>query len=283
MGKGNLSTAHKWVLALLVLVPLAIILLKWGRLPTADFLQAHVSLTDMPAKLHRRLFYVLFVPMGAILVVLCRLTLGIRVLGPFRSILLGVAFQFTGVVLGLVFLSVVVASIVFVRPVLKAMKLPYFGRVSVLLSLVCVLIIATMMLGDWTGFDTLITAARFPIIVLCLLGDGFTKTVNREGYRSALWRGATTAVVAMVLFYLSQLHWLRQLLLHYPEILLAQIGGIMIISEYFDFRLLAWMNPTPVEGVGEDDDDTSEDAPLVLRQGTLTRRSEETVCRSQVG
>ncbi|MBN2021273.1 MAG: hypothetical protein JW809_00625 [Pirellulales bacterium] len=243
MGKGNLTTQHKWLVALLVGLPLALILWKYGPLPGGGFLREHLSLSDVPERLHRRLIYVSFVPLGALLVVFCRLTLGIRVLGPFRSILLAVAFQFTGIVMGLVFLAVAIGAIVGIRPLLKAMKLPYFGRVSVLLSLMSVIIIATLLLAEWCDSAMLLQVSHFPIIVLCLMGDGFARTLLKEGPRSALWRGATTAVIGIVLTLISQTPWVRQLLLMNPELLLLQIGGIVVISEFLDLRLLAWMNP----------------------------------------
>ena len=253
-GKGNLETSHKWALALLVVVPLLVTGLKWDVLPTADYLRQYVSLAELPAETHGRLAYVLFVPLGAILVVLCRLTLGIRVLGPFRSILLAVAFQITGILVGMAFLVVVIVVIVIVRPPLKAMRLPYFGRVSVLLSLISVIVIATILLGEWIGSGLLHRVAYFPIVVLCLTGDAFARTLVKEGAVSALWRGAMTATVAALLTFLSQLDWLRHLLLAYPELLVLQIGAIVAISEYLDLRLLQWLNPS---ADGEEDEERS--------------------------
>jgi len=243
LGKGNLTTSHKWGLSLLILLPLLLIALKWDGSPLSAPLQRYVSLAGLPEGTHGRLGYVLFVPLGAILVVLCRLTLGIRVLGPFRSILLAVAFQITGIILGLLFLTVAIGAVVGARPVLQAMRLPYFGRVATLLSFMSVIIIATILLADWTGSDLLGRVAYFPIVVLCLTGDAFAKTVAKEGVWSALWRGGMTAFVAVLLTGLSHLEWLRGLLLAYPELLVLQIGGIVAVSEYLDLRLLQWLNP----------------------------------------
>ena len=241
--KGSLSTAHQWILAGLLVLPLAVVVGKWSAIPTSEFLSRTISLADLPARMHGRLEYVLFVPMGAILVVLCRLTLGIRLLGPFRSILLGVAFQITGILAGLLFLVPVIASIVGIRPTLKAMRLPYFGRVSVILSLVSAIMIVMMLLGNFLDADSLRHVAYFPIVVLCLVGEGFARTLAKEGAPSALWRGSMTVAVAILLTWLSQVPALRRLLLEYPELLVVQIGGIIAISEFFDLRLLRWMNP----------------------------------------
>ncbi|OHB68671.1 MAG: hypothetical protein A2V70_07120 [Planctomycetes bacterium RBG_13_63_9] len=228
---------------MVVVLPLVVAAGKCSVFPTSDFLSRAVSLADVPVEMHRRLQYVLFVPLGAILVVLCRLTLGIRVLGPFRSILLALAFQITGILQGIAFLVVVVAAIVGIRPTLKAMRLPYFGRVSVILSLVSVIIVFAMLLASWVEVESLRRVAYFPLIVLCLVGDSFSRILVKEGPRSALWRGTMTILVGVLLTCLAAMPVLRQLLLDYPELLIAQIGCIVVVCEFLDWRLLQWMNP----------------------------------------
>lgn len=250
--KGKLTKAHLWILAGLVVIPLAVALWKCSALPSSEFLSRTLSLEDVPLKMHHRLYYILFIPVGAILVVLCRLTFGIRLLGPFRSILLGVAFQITGIIAGILFLIPVIAAIASIRPSLKAMRLPYFSRVSVILSLISAIMIGLILMGNWLDNDSLRRVAYFPIVVLCLIGEGFARTMIKEGSLSALWRGSMTIVIAVLLAWLSQMESLRHVLLNYPELLIAQIGCIIAISEFFDWRLLQWMNP------GYDEEDAME-------------------------
>ena len=107
LGKGNITGHHQRALILLMAIPLSLILLKIPFHPFSEFLSQTLSLSHVDPSMQWRIQYVLFVPFGALLVVLTRLTLGIRVLGPFRSILLAIAFQVTGVLYGLVFLTIV--------------------------------------------------------------------------------------------------------------------------------------------------------------------------------
>jgi len=246
LSKGNLSGKQKLVVAVLFIVPLLVILGKWSVLPTSEFLMRFFTVNEIPKEMQHRIRYILFVPFGAILVVLFRLTLGIRVLGPFRSILIAVAFQITGILLGLIFLMIVIAVIVCIRPLLKAIRLPYFGRVSVILSAVALMMVIVFLCSGSLGFESLRRAAYFPIVVLCLTGEGFARTLTREGLRSAMWRGAMTAFVAVLITLLSQIPGFEYLLLRFPELLIVEIGCIVIIAEFFDLRLLQWLNPPPV-------------------------------------
>ena len=243
--KGNLSGGRKWFLIALLGVPILIVLGKVLDLPLSDSLSRVFSLVNIPDEMHARVRYLLFVPLGALFVVFTRLTLGIRLLGPFRSILIAVAFQITGILFGLVFLIMVVAVVVVLRPLLKTIQLPYFARVSVILSTVAAIMVLALLVGNWLGVESLHTWAYFPVVVLSLTGEGFARTLGREGTRSAMWRGAMTVLVAILITLISSVPRVQQLLLRFPEFLVLQIGLIVVIAEFFDLRLLQWINPPP--------------------------------------
>ena len=120
---------------MLLLLPLALIALKQFG-PQAEWLSETLTLQTLPEKLQRSAAHILFLPLAAIFVVLCRLTFGIRVLGPFRAILLAWAFQYTGAWIGALLLVVTVAAMVTLRKPVSNLKLPYFARISVMLSAV---------------------------------------------------------------------------------------------------------------------------------------------------
>jgi hypothetical protein len=245
LSRGNLTGKRKWVVLVLLLVPLASIAVKCLDLPGADLLTKALTLSSVPPEIQGRLGYVLFVPLGAVMVVFFRITLGIRLLGPFRSILLAVAFQVTGIPLGLLFLGIVVGVVVAIRPLLRAIRLPYFARVSTTLSAVAAIMMVSIVAGQALHVDALHRVAYFPIVVLCLTGDGFARTLRREGFRSALWRGAMTALVAVLISAVSSIRGFQGILVRYPELLVLEIGLIIVLSEFFGYRLFGGFNPAP--------------------------------------
>jgi hypothetical protein len=232
-----------WVIAILVLVPLAIMVGKWSALPTSPFLMAWASLAPYPAYVHEGARHILYVPLGAMLVVFCRLTLGIRILGPFRSVLLAVAFQVTGKWMGLLFLAAVMVIVLAVRPLLRHLRMPYFGRVSAILSIVAAVMVFTLVAGAVLKETALLHVASLPIVVLCLMGEGLARTLTREGVPSALWRGTMTALLAVAITAISEIGAVRGLLIEYPEVLILQIGCVLFIARFMNFRLIEWVNP----------------------------------------
>ncbi len=241
--KGNLAQRHQWTLGLFIGLSAILMIGKMPWIGTSDFLTRYMSLASVPEAMQGRVSHLLFVPFGALLVVFFRLTLGLRLLGPFRSVLLAVAFQITGIALGLVFLTVVVSVIVVIRPFLKEIRLGYFGRVTVILGVVAGILVATILAASWLQIDSLQRVAYFPVVVLCLTGEGFATKLTREGLPSALWRGAMTALVAVVITLLCGIPGFDRLLLSFPELLILQVISIVLISEFFDLRLLQRLNP----------------------------------------
>jgi hypothetical protein len=223
---------------------------KWSALPTSAFLARHISISGLPPHLHHTVTNVLFVPLGALVVVVFRVTLGIRVLGPFRSILLAFAFLATGILWGLVFFAATVGVLVLARPLIKSLRMPYYGRISVMLSAVALLLAIATLVGVWVGSAPLRAAAGFPIVVLCLVGDAVARTIRAEGVRSGLWRAAMTALAGVVVAGIASISALRDLVVRYPELMLIETALILVVSKACAWRALGGLNPKPVRMPG---------------------------------
>ncbi|HEY1569400.1 MAG TPA: 7TM domain-containing protein [Solirubrobacteraceae bacterium] len=239
------GTEHWSFLALMLIPAAAIALARIHGLPTASFLDRHLSLVATPPGLQRTVRDILFVPIGALVVVVVRLTLGIRLLGPFRSILLAFAFLTTGIVLGLVFLTLTVLILVLIRPGLRVLRLPYFGRVSVMISAVALVMIVGTMSSGWLSAPSLRNVAHFPIVVLVLVGEKLAVTLKREGARSGIWRAVTTAAVGVLVTGLASVPGLSGVLLAHPELMLVEIAAIDVVSTVCAWRALEFVNPRP--------------------------------------
>jgi hypothetical protein len=237
----KLARVQLFVLALFFVLPLLLIAVKASGAPAAAFLMQYFSFAEIP--LQHAMRHVLLVPLGAILVVLFRLTLGVQVLGPFRPILIAFAFQLTGILPGLLFLLLIVAMILSIRPLIRALRLPYFGRVSVMLSAVTVLLAVAILAARSLHLEVWQGIAHFPVVVLCLVSEAFARTIKSEGVGSGLWRGGMTIIIAVLLAWLAEIPLLSRLLLSYPELLVMQIAIIVLISKYCAWHIFDGLNP----------------------------------------
>jgi hypothetical protein len=231
--------------AILVSVPALLVAFKLSGLPGSAELADSLSFVSLPTAMQHRTEHLLFTPLGALVVVFVRLTLGIRVLGPFRSVLLAIAFLVTGVAIGVVFFALVMAAVIVLRPVIKSMRMPYFGRSTALLASVASIIILAMLVGQALGFTDVERVAYFPVVVLTLAGDAFAATQRKEGMRSALWRAGATAMVAVLITEIASVRPLASALLRFPELVILCLVGVIFVCEFMSFRLFAHLNPPP--------------------------------------
>lgn len=243
---GGRLDARGWaVVAVLLAIPLTMMVWRGVALPGAAAMERWISFASLPAEMRERTLHLLFAPLGALLVVFVRLTLGIRILGPFRSVLLALAFQVTGVLVGLGFFAMVLSAVVLLRPHIKRLRMPYFGKSTALLATVAVLIVATVLVGLALGITSMERVVYFPVVVLTLTGEAFATTLRREGMRSALWRASATALTALAITAMSTWVLLQNLLITRPEALLMVLAAIILVCEAFRLKLFERFNPRP--------------------------------------
>lgn len=243
----GLTPGESLVVAGLILVPLLLMLWKGSTLPGAQSLVQYLSFAQLPPELRARTHHLLFAPVGALVVVFVRLTLGIRVLGPFRSVLLAIAFQVTGAAIGVAFFALVIGVVVVLRPRLKSMRLAYFGRSAATLVSVAVMIVIAMLIGLAIGVPQIERVAFFPVVVLTLTGDAFASTLRREGPRSAIWRASATVCVALLITAMASVQAIQDLLVRYPELVLTILAGVIGVCKFANLRLFQHLNPAPVK------------------------------------
>ncbi|MCA9270528.1 MAG: hypothetical protein KDA41_18730, partial [Planctomycetales bacterium] len=106
-----------------------------------------------------------------------------------------------------------------------------------------------LLLGSWTDSAWLHPVTHLPVVVLCLISEAFATKLSSEGRRAAVWKMSTTVVLAMAISVLAGWSELRLALIHYPELLLAQVGFIVVISRFLALRLFDSWN------YGVDDDE----------------------------
>lgn len=222
----------------LVGVPLLLVVGRLPGMPTAHALDAALDLSTLAPPLRAHVHQVLFVPLGALVVVLARLTLGLRALGVLSPILIAMALPVTGVLPGLAFVTGVLAvATLLVRPMLRSHGLPYSARVAALLSTVAILMLIPLLVLralPWAGAAEF---ASFPVVALGLVTERFAATRHREGLSVTTRRTLVTMGEAVVIATLAdRLHGV-DLLMHHPELLLTQVWCVVMISSRLSLRL----------------------------------------------
>jgi len=238
------ASGEKNAILFLFLVPAAIMAMKL-LVPGLPLVTEIFSLRGLPHAISGHVSRIMLMSVGAVAVVFFRQTIGLRVLGPVRPVLIALAYQSTGILVATLFVITVMALIAIVRPVLRSARMPYFSRIAIVLSLVALLILVAMKTGLFLGVDQLLAVGLLPVVVLTFAAEGFARTLYNEGVTSACWRAAMTLVLAVGIFLLVSMPGVQSVMLEYPEMILAHMGVIMVITRFMNFKVLHFLNPKP--------------------------------------
>lgn len=202
-----------------------------------ETLNTWLSLAWVPPSDRSAILYLLLLPTGAMLIVLARLTFGLRVLG-LRAILISIGFQESGLVPSLILIALVVGMIVAIRPSMRRIRLPLYARISVILCLAALTMISALLIAPWVRSEAVWGVAFFPVIIVAMMAEGIAKTVANDNAVLAAWRAIWTLVLALVMAGISQLTVVREVAIGFPELMITQLVAIVFIAEYLDLRLL---------------------------------------------
>lgn len=216
------------IAAALLLIPTLVTVMRSQDTGVADALNAGVTLAGITGPQHEHVQQILFVPLSAVVVALFRLTLGFRVLGLFRPILLALAFHATGIGPGLAFLALALAVITAVHPLLHGTH--SFSRLVIVLTLVSTLLLVGGLVE--TQF------VSFPVVALCLTCETFATKLRYRGAAEALARTMATVLPALVIAAVAAVPGFFDWLLRHPEMLVAEVGAVLVIDGWLNLRLL---------------------------------------------
>lgn len=261
--KGYLGTTALVSIALLTSLALLMIMSRifaMPGMPLADWpsldnivrlgvlLNSTLTLTWVPVADRDVVVYLLLLPIAALLISITRLTLGLRILG-YRSVLIAVGFNEIGVMPSLIVIVVVVGIIIIMRPTIRRARLPLYARVSMVLGITACVLITALFIGAMLRSEFIWSLAFFPVIILAMMAESVAETLERESLMSAFWRLAWTIIIALILSMLMKSPAVLDVLLRFPELMLLQLLGIVLVSEYLDLRLFQNWQDTHVSMV----------------------------------
>jgi D-alanine-D-alanine ligase len=232
----------------IAMLPLISIALRIASLPGVEVpwlsglaaigsrLNEALSLDYVPMSQRNHIIYLLLIPTSAIIVTLARLTLGLKVLA-FRSILISVAFHQSGIVASFILIGLAILAIQFLRPWLAYIDLPRYARLSMILCTMSTLMIGAILLGPLMNDDIAYGMVAFPVIALGFLAEGIARTSDRDHFIRACWIAANTLAIALVMALVYWIPAVRGFVLRFPEIVLTEGIGVVLIAKYLDLRL----------------------------------------------
>jgi hypothetical protein len=200
-------------------------------------LTAILDLTRLPLDMHEPLAVILLLPLGALVTTLFRTVIGIRTFGTFTPTLLALAFVYSDWITGLLTFAVVLALGLTSRSLLERLKLLVVPRLSTILTLVVLCIMAMVSVLDYFNLTPSAQAVILPMVILTMTIERFYLTSEEDSPAFALELLAATLVVGACCYGVLRWKAVGNLVFTFPELHLFTIAALVLLGRYSGYRL----------------------------------------------
>lgn len=197
-----------------------------------------LSLYSLPIAEQGMFQLIMLLPVGALVVAMLRVLVGIRTSGTFMPVLIALAFLQTELVPGLSSFVIVVAIGLIIRSYLSSLNLLLVARIAVLVVIVIGIISIFSILSYRLGLIEGLTITFFPMIILAWTIERMSITWEEEGPKEVLVQGGGSLFVAVIAYLIMSQPMVEHLVFHFPELHLVLVSVIMLVGRYTGYRLL---------------------------------------------
>lgn len=197
-----------------------------------------LSLYSLPIGEQSSFKLIMLLPIGALIVVLMRVLVGLKTSGTFMPVLIALAFLETELIPGLFSFVLVLAVGLSIRSYLSNLNLLLVARIATLIIVVIAITSIFSILGHRLGVLGANTITFFPTIILAWTIERMSIVWEEQGPRDAIKQTAGSLVVATLAFLVMDIATVRHLAFNFPEIHLCVLALIMLLGRYKGYRLL---------------------------------------------
>lgn len=195
------------------------------------------SLFKLPLSTQNIYRILLMIPVGALVVVFMRTLIGIPTFGTFMPVLLALAFRETELAWGIALCCLIVGAALTVRFYLERLKLLLVPRLSAVLVLVVLLMLAISLLSNALGLDRGLSIGLFPIVILTMVVERMSIVWEELGPTDAFKEGFGSLLIAILAYFVMTNDYLQHLLFVFPETLLVLLAIFISLGRYTGYRL----------------------------------------------
>ena len=209
--------------------------LSLSRLRNSPF---DISLHGLPIAEQAMFKLIMTLPVGALVVVMMRLLVGVRTAGTFMPVLIALAFLQTELLAGMVGLVLVVTAALLLRSYLSALNLLLVARIATLVVVVIALVTMLAVVSYRLGLISGLAITFFPMVILAWTVERMSILWEEEGAGEAIIQGAGSLLVAICAYLAMSLPVVRHLAFNFPELHLCVLAAILLLGRYTGYRLL---------------------------------------------
>ena len=185
----------------------------------------------------------LLLPVVAAIIAAARHTIGLRGFGIFLPAALSVVFLAVGPILGIGLFLLIVFVSTYARIILRRakIKLQYLPRMALILWAVVVGVLLLLFLAPVINAPELTNVSIFPVLILVLLAEDFSKVQLGKSARTAVAQATETMILSLISYVFLTLETAQAFALTHPELLLLLVALFnLLIGKYVGLRFIEY-------------------------------------------
>lgn len=185
----------------------------------------------------------LLLPLVVAIIAAARHVVGLRGFGIFLPASLAIVFVATGPVVGIGLFMVIVLVSTFARVVLRKfrVKLQYLPRMALILWIVVGGVLLALFLAPVIRHPDFTNVSIFPVLILVLLAEDFSKVQLGKSARTAISLASETIILSLVSYVFLTFETLQEFAILYPETLLIGVVVFdLLMGRYIGLRFLEY-------------------------------------------
>ena len=177
------------------------------------------------------------IPVGIALLVFLRQFIGVKTLGTFMPVLIGIAFRETALVNGILLFSLLVALGLALRFYLERLQLLLVPRLAVVLIFIVIAMATITVLLTGANQSIGLSISLFPMVILTMTIERMSIVWEETSASEAIKQGLGSLVVASIAYLAMSNGQIEYLMYRFPELLLVLMGLCVLMGRYTGLRL----------------------------------------------
>ncbi|WP_440905950.1 inactive transglutaminase family protein [Catenovulum sp. SX2] len=195
------------------------------------------SIHSLPLEEQALFKTILLLPVGALMVCLLRILVGLRTSGTFMPVLIALAFIQTSLFTGLVGFTLIVFTGLLLRSYLSHLNLLLVARISAVIISVIAIITLFSLLSYQIGLSEGLKVTFFPMIILSWTIERMSVLWEEEGAKEVVIQGGGSLLTAVIAYLAMTNEFIRHLTFNFLGVQLILLAAILALGNYTGYRL----------------------------------------------
>ncbi len=182
------------------------------------------------------LHLLLLLPIGGLLVAFLRNIVGLKTFGVFLPVLIAFSLSHTGFISGIAIFVGLIILIGLISYPFDRLGLLYTPKLVISLTIMVSVILLSTHFGVKNNILWLTKLTFFPIIILTISAERFSRSTVEDGYVRALDKLFQTLIATSITYFILSWSFLPSILILFPEIVLLVIVLAAFLGRYIGIR-----------------------------------------------